>query len=56
MLISNSLQLNNTMTAEEEIAFLRSALEAAQSEVAALKSEVATLQTENTSLRQQRQH
>jgi hypothetical protein len=51
MLISNSLQLNNALSPEQEVAFLRSALEAAQAEAAALRVEVAALQAENVSLR-----
>jgi len=45
-LISNNLQLNNAMTPEEEVAFLRAALEAAQAEVALLKAEVGALRAE----------
>ncbi|KAI8474570.1 MAG: kinesin-domain-containing protein [Monoraphidium minutum] len=51
MLISNSLQLNNAQTPEQEAAFLRSALEASQAEAAALRAEVAALQAENAALR-----
>jgi hypothetical protein len=49
-LINNSLQLGNAVGPEEEAAFLRSALEAAQSEIKGLKREVAALRAENALL------
>ncbi|GBG00292.1 hypothetical protein Rsub_13044 [Raphidocelis subcapitata] len=45
-LISNSLTLNNTLPPEEEIAYLRAALEAANGEIAALRAKVERLGAE----------
>jgi kinesin family protein 4/21/27 len=41
--ISNQITVNNTMTAAEEVAYLRSKLKAANAEAAALREEVAAL-------------
>lgn len=45
-LISRRLALNNAMAPDEEIAYLKAALEAAQSEIGSLRGEVAGLKAE----------